>query len=80
MVGLPCASPCVSSCLERCAIPFCRGKLLNVRDANMSQIGANTEIQNLKQILGLQHGKVGKNASTLHDLQWAGTGHWQGKG
>jgi len=29
-----------------------------VRDANMTQIGANAEIQNLKQILGLQHGKV----------------------
>jgi hypothetical protein len=25
----------------------------------MAQIGANAEIQNLKQILGLQHGKVG---------------------
>lgn len=37
----------------------CRGKLLNVRDASAAQISANAEIQNLKQILGLQHGKVG---------------------
>ena len=39
----------------------CRGKLLNVRDASAAQISANTEIQNIKQILGLQHGKVGWN-------------------
>uniref|UniRef100_A0A7S3VQX9 DNA topoisomerase 2 n=1 Tax=Dunaliella tertiolecta TaxID=3047 RepID=A0A7S3VQX9_DUNTE len=42
-----------------------RGKLLNVRDANMTQISANTEIQNLKQILGLQHGKVYEDAKSL---------------
>ncbi len=35
-----------------------RGKLLNVRDANALQITNNTEIQNIKQIMGLQHGKV----------------------
>jgi len=35
-----------------------RGKLLNVRDASVSQIANNAEIQNIKQILGLQHGKV----------------------
>jgi hypothetical protein len=35
-----------------------RGKLLNVRDATASQISDNAEIQNIKQILGLQHGKV----------------------
>uniref|UniRef100_A0A6V7QY46 DNA topoisomerase 2 n=1 Tax=Ananas comosus var. bracteatus TaxID=296719 RepID=A0A6V7QY46_ANACO len=34
-----------------------RGKLLNVRDANHKQIMDNAEIQNIKQILGLQHGK-----------------------
>lgn len=34
-----------------------RGKLLNVRDANHKQIMENAEIQNIKQILGLQHGK-----------------------
>lgn len=36
----------------------CRGKLLNVRDASAAQIANNTEIQNIKQIMGLQHGKV----------------------
>lgn len=35
-----------------------RGKLLNVRDASTTQISGNTEIQNIKQIMGLQHGKV----------------------
>ena len=35
-----------------------RGKLLNVREASAAQIAANQEIQNIKQILGLQHGKV----------------------
>ncbi|AQK54494.1 DNA topoisomerase 2 [Zea mays] len=34
-----------------------RGKLLNVREANHKQIMDNAEIQNIKQILGLQHGK-----------------------
>lgn len=33
-----------------------RGKLLNVREASGAQIQANTEIQNIKQILGLKHG------------------------
>ena len=37
---------------------MCSGKLLNVRDANALQITNNTEIQNIKQIMGLQHGKV----------------------
>jgi DNA topoisomerase-2 len=34
-----------------------RGKLLNVRDANMTQIQNNTEIQHIKTILGLKHNK-----------------------
>jgi DNA topoisomerase II len=34
-----------------------RGKLLNVREANHKQIMDNAEIQNIKQILGLQQGK-----------------------
>lgn len=34
-----------------------RGKLLNVREANHKQIMDNAEIQNIKLILGLQHGK-----------------------
>ncbi|GFR51194.1 hypothetical protein Agub_g13541 [Astrephomene gubernaculifera] len=42
-----------------------RGKLLNVREATAAQIAANQEIQNIKQILGLQHGKVYENTSSL---------------
>jgi DNA topoisomerase II len=42
-----------------------RGKLLNVRDATHSQIMANAEISAIKQILGLQQGKVYTDASTL---------------
>ncbi|KAL8802005.1 MAG: hypothetical protein Q9182_004082 [Xanthomendoza sp. 2 TL-2023] len=32
-----------------------RGKLLNVRDATIDQISKNTEIQNIKNFLGLKH-------------------------
>lgn len=35
-----------------------RGKLLNVREASHKQIMEHAEIQNIKQILGLQYGKV----------------------
>lgn len=42
-----------------------RGKLLNVRDATHQQIMANAEISNIKQILGLQHGKEYKDLKTL---------------
>ena len=41
-----------------CSSWLCRGKLLNVRDASAAQIANNVEIQNIKQIMGLQHGKV----------------------
>ncbi|KAG6557359.1 hypothetical protein Mapa_001289 [Marchantia paleacea] len=34
-----------------------RGKLLNVREASKHQVMENAEINNIKQILGLQHGK-----------------------
>jgi DNA gyrase/topoisomerase IV subunit B len=43
----PACCPCALS-------PFHRGKLLNVRDASAAQITGNAEIQNIKQILGLQ--------------------------
>lgn len=42
-----------------------RGKLLNVREATHQQIMANAEINQIKQILGLQHGKSYENADTL---------------
>jgi DNA topoisomerase-2 len=34
-----------------------RGKMLNVRDASVAQLANNSEVNNLKKILGLQHGK-----------------------
>eukprot|EP00775_Hariotina_reticulata_P006914 gene6914-7130_t len=42
-----------------------RGKLLNVRDATALQIGDNAEIQHIKQILGLQHGKAYEDVKAL---------------
>ena len=42
-----------------------RGKLLNTREASVSQIAGNTEITNLKKILGLQVGKVYKSTKEL---------------
>lgn len=42
-----------------------RGKLLNVRDAAHKQIMENAEISQVKQILGLQHGKVYTSTDSL---------------
>ena len=42
---------------------LCRGKLLNVRDASVTQINGNAEINAIKQILGLQHGKASSRCS-----------------
>lgn len=42
-----------------------RGKLLNVREANHSQIMDNKEIQHIKQILGLQQNKAYESVKTL---------------
>ncbi|XP_076941033.1 DNA topoisomerase 2-like [Bidens hawaiensis] len=42
-----------------------RGKLLNVREASPKQLQDNAEIQNIKKILGLQHGKVYDNVKSL---------------
>jgi len=42
-----------------------RGKLLNVREATISQITNNAEITNLKKILGLETGKDYKNVKSL---------------
>jgi DNA gyrase/topoisomerase IV subunit B len=53
-------------CLACCCLPFCcRGKLLNVRDATALQISENQEIQHIKQILGLQHGKNYEDVKAL---------------
>ncbi|KAJ1557566.1 DNA topoisomerase 2 [Nowakowskiella sp. JEL0078] len=42
-----------------------RGKLLNVREATHSQIMANAEINAIKQIMGLQHGKTYETTAGL---------------
>ncbi|ORX47390.1 type II DNA topoisomerase [Piromyces finnis] len=42
-----------------------RGKMLNVRDASHKSIMDNAEISAIKQILGLQHGKVYTNTDSL---------------
>ncbi|KAL2917037.1 DNA topoisomerase 2 [Polyrhizophydium stewartii] len=42
-----------------------RGKLLNVREATHSQVIDNAEINAIKQIMGLQHGKVYEEISSL---------------
>jgi DNA gyrase/topoisomerase IV subunit B len=42
-----------------------RGKLLNVREAKHEQIMKNEEIQSIKKILGLQHGKVYTSTDSL---------------
>ncbi|ELA42465.1 uncharacterized protein VICG_00564 [Vittaforma corneae ATCC 50505] len=42
-----------------------RGKLLNVREANHKQIMDNSEISSIKKILGLQHGRIYEDTSTL---------------
>lgn len=63
-------SPHLSS--PRLASPLLRGKLLNVRDAGTAQITGNAEIQNIKQILGLQHGKV---CCVVSPLRWGISSH-----
>jgi DNA topoisomerase II len=42
-----------------------KGKMLNVRDASARQVAENQEITYLKQILGLQHGKVYADVRSL---------------
>lgn len=42
-----------------------RGKLLNVREASHKQIMENGEINHIKQIMGLQHGKSYNSTDTL---------------
>ncbi|KAK6346964.1 DNA topoisomerase 2 [Orbilia brochopaga] len=46
-----------------------RGKMLNVRDAPADQIAKNAEIQNIKQILGLQHKKT-YDEKNIKDLRY----------
>jgi len=50
---------------ERYGVFSLRGKLLNVRDASVSSISNNAEITAIKQILGLQAGKIYRDTSSL---------------
>ncbi|GJS64189.1 DNA topoisomerase 2 [Tanacetum coccineum] len=42
-----------------------KGELLNVREASPKQLEENTEIQNIKKILGLEDGKIYENVKEL---------------
>lgn len=42
-----------------------RGKVLNVKDAPQTQIANNSEVTNLKKILGLESGKIYKDTKSL---------------
>lgn len=50
---------------ERYAVFPLKGKVLNIRDATISQLIGNEEINNLKQIIGLKQDKVYKDTSDL---------------
>ena len=50
---------------ERFGVFPLRGKLLNVREAKLSQLANNEEIKNIKQILGLKQNKKYKDTSEL---------------
>ena len=47
-----------------------KGKVLNVRDAPNKQIMENEELNNLKKILGLQHGKVYTREALRKELRY----------
>lgn len=50
---------------ERLAVYPLKGKVLNIRDATVSQLMNNEEINNLKQIIGLKQGKDYKDTRDL---------------
>ena len=50
---------------EKYGVHPLKGKVLNVRDATISQLIGNEEINNIKQIIGLKQDKVYKDTSDL---------------
>jgi DNA gyrase/topoisomerase IV subunit B len=50
---------------EKYGVMSLKGKFLNLRDASITQLIGNEEINNLKQILGLKQDKVYKDVSEL---------------
>lgn len=59
-----------SSDRDHCGCFPLKGKLLNIRDASASQVASNTEITNLKKILGLQQGKIYDDARSRKELRY----------
>ena len=47
-----------------------KGKMLNIRGESVSKIGENKEINEIKQILGLEHGKVYNQLIFLHHIEF----------
>ena len=47
-----------------------KGKMLNIRGESVSKIGENKEINEIKQILGLEHGKVYNNELVKSKLRY----------
>ena len=47
-----------------------KGKMLNIRGESISKIGENKEINEIKQILGLEHGKVYNNELVKSKLRY----------
>lgn len=50
---------------EKYGVYSLKGKVLNIRDASMTQLINNEEINNIKQIIGLKQDKVYNNTSEL---------------
>jgi DNA gyrase/topoisomerase IV subunit B len=50
---------------ERYGVFSLKGKVLNIRDASISQLIGNEEINNIKQILGLKQDRIYKDTSEL---------------
>jgi DNA topoisomerase II len=47
-----------------------KGKVMNVREASSTEISKNEELNSLKKILGLQHGKEYTRESLKKDLRY----------
>ena len=59
-----------SSDRDHCGCFPLKGKLLNIRDASAAQVAANTEISNIKKILGLQQGKIYDDPTSRKELRY----------
>jgi len=55
---------------ERYGVFPLKGKLLNVRDANVKQISLNAELNHIKTILGLNHNRSYESPADLKTLRY----------